>query len=263
MASTIDALSTRSVLLSGLLGTEPPRLPVAQLVRMGTLYGSTEGAVRTALSRLVARGEVKADGGWYELSPRHRQRQERQERSRRLRRMEWDGTWRALIVREGRRDRSHREALRRTLLAHRYAELREGTWMRPDNLDVAAPAEALEWCDLLVGARPEDPADLARRLWDHDGWTDDAEQLVDELTPLTARLLTGDEQALPSGFRLSAAVIRHLLDDPALPDELVGRAGVGDALRSTFDEFDGAFRAVLEEWVRADVDQHAGATSDS
>lgn len=256
-------LSTRSVLLSALLGTDPPRLPVAQLVRLGTLYGSTEGAVRTALSRLVARGEVSADDGWYELSPRLRERQRRQDRSRHLRRGDWDGSWRILVVREGRRDRAQREALRRSLGSHRYGELREGIWMRPDNLDLEVPAESAAWCELFTGARPADPGGLADRLWDHHGWAAAAAELATELDPLTERLVAGDEHALAPGFRLSAAVIRHLLDDPALPTELVERADAGDRLRSHFDDFESAFPTVLRGWLRAEGNQPATATRDS
>lgn len=245
-------LSTRSVVLSTLLGTDPPRLPVSRLVRAGTLFGSTEGAVRTALSRLRAAGEVHAIDGWYELAPRLVARRERQEQSRHLTTRDWDGSWRLLIVRDGRRDRADRDALRRVLVQHRHGELREGVWTRPDNLVAADPAEAEAQCDLLTAARPADPVVLARRLWDHDGWSARADELRRRLDPLQKRLAIGDETALPSGFELSAAVLRHLLADPALPQELVDGVEVADRLRAEFDEYDSTFRAVLFTWLSAD-----------
>ncbi|MEO1061569.1 MAG: PaaX domain-containing protein, C- domain protein [Actinomycetota bacterium] len=243
------ALSTRSVLLSGLLGTEPPRLPVSRLIRLAALFGSSDGAVRTALSRLVAAGELEADDGWYELSPRLVARQERQDRSRRLERRPWDGSWRLLIVRDGRRERADRDALRRALTAHRHGELREGVWGRPDNLVAEDPPEALGQCELLVGARPEDPVALATGLWDLAGWTAGADELREQLAPLHERIVAGDEQALRPGFELAAAVLRHLLDDPALPTELHDDRGAAELLREDYDAYDRAFRALLLDWL--------------
>ena len=245
-------LSTRSVLLSTLLGTDPPRLPVSRLVRAGTLFGSTEGAVRTALSRLRSAGDVHAVDGWYELAPRLVARRDRQERSRRLTSRPWDGTWRLLVVRDTRRSRSERDALRRVMVQHRHGELREGVWGRPDNLVADDPAEANEQCDLFLGAQPDHPAALARRLWDHDGWADRADAMRRQLGPLHERLRVGDETALPPGFELSAAVLRHLLADPALPRELVDGADVAERLRSEYDDYDRTFRSVLLTWLATD-----------
>ena len=76
-------LTARSVLLSVLLGSDPPRLPVLLLVRTTGLFGIAEGTTRTALSRMAAAGEVQALGGAYELSaPRLLARQARQSASR-------------------------------------------------------------------------------------------------------------------------------------------------------------------------------------
>ncbi len=55
-------LTTRSVLLSTLLGAHPPRLRARHLVRVGRLFGIAEGTVRVALSRMVADGDVVQEG---------------------------------------------------------------------------------------------------------------------------------------------------------------------------------------------------------
>jgi DNA-binding transcriptional regulator PaaX len=47
-------LPARSVLLSILLGSHPPRLPVRSLVHTAGLFGIAEGTARVALSRLSA-----------------------------------------------------------------------------------------------------------------------------------------------------------------------------------------------------------------
>ena len=62
------ALTARSVIASTLLGVDPPRLPTLALVRSGELFGLSEGATRTALSRMAAAGEVEADGTGYRLA---------------------------------------------------------------------------------------------------------------------------------------------------------------------------------------------------
>ena len=68
MSAIRKSLSARSVLLSVLLGSDPPRLPVQLLVRTTELFGISEGTTRTALSRMAAAGEVVAEGGRYALA---------------------------------------------------------------------------------------------------------------------------------------------------------------------------------------------------
>src|SRR2546422_10701136 len=60
-------LSARSVVASILLGTHPPRLSAAALVEMCGRFGITGGTTRVALSRMVAAGELAAEGGHYRL----------------------------------------------------------------------------------------------------------------------------------------------------------------------------------------------------
>ena len=66
-------------------------------------------------------------------------------------------------------DARTRAALRTTLQDKRFAELREGVWLRPDNLDVELTADVLDRVRVLH-ARDDDPAELAARLWDLPGW---------------------------------------------------------------------------------------------
>ena len=61
-------LSARSVIASTLLGTVPPRLPGRLLVAFAGEFGIQAGTTRTALSRMVDKGELRhLDGGQYEL----------------------------------------------------------------------------------------------------------------------------------------------------------------------------------------------------
>ena len=245
-------LTARSVLASTLLGTEPPRLPVRRLVRAGALFGLSEGTVRTALSRMVAAGEVtRTDDGRYELTGPLVERQRRQRRSRAAATEEWSGRWRQAVVDAGGRSPAERAAFRRAMVRLRMGELRDGVWLRPDNLDAAGSVEDRSVVDLHCRwfvVHPDDDADLAAELWDLDHWAGRATVLRREMAHLADRLRDDDTDALAPGFVLSAAVLRHFNADPLLPRELLPRRWPGDALRADYERYDAAYRSVLADW---------------
>ncbi len=247
-------LTARSVLASVLLGTDPPWLPTPLLVRTTALFGISEGSTRTALSRLVAAGDAAAEEGGYRLVGRLVARQARQTASRRAEVRRWDGSWElATVEGDGRRAAADRAALRDALQARRLAELREGVWGRPDNLDPARSPDATavvdEWCVTWRGASPEPSPDVGG-LWDLSGWSTDAAELRADMRRLLGRLDGGDTTALADGFVTSAAVLRLLQADPLLPDELLPARWPGRALRDEYDAYDAAYRRVLREWFR-------------
>jgi phenylacetic acid degradation operon negative regulatory protein len=244
-------LTARSVLASVLLGTEPPWLPTALLVRTSALFGISEGSTRTALSRMVAADEAEAVRGGYRLTGRLVARQDRQRASRQAAMTSWDGTWELATVDGGRRSAGDRAALRSALTTLRLAELRDGCWVRPDNLaaDRSPDARAASdtWCRWWVGADPS-PAPDPAALWDLAGWAAAAAELRTEMAALVGPLEAGGEDALAQGFVTSAAVLRHLQADPLLPPELLPAGWPGDALRADYDRYDAAYRAVLRAW---------------
>lgn len=258
--STARPLTARSVLLSLLLGNTPPRAPVAQLVRTAALFGIAEGTARTALSRMAAAGEVTTDDGWYELaSERLLSRQARQLRSRRAETRAWDGaSWiQAVVATDGRRPAAERARLRDRLGRARLAELREGIWLRPDNLaDTDEVVDAIAGSELtwFVG-RPidDDPAALAARLWDLDAWARGAGVLIAAMDRLLEPLRADDHRALADGFVTSAAVLRHFQADPLLPDALVPDGWPGRRLRTSYDTYDAAYRACLATYFRTET----------
>jgi phenylacetic acid degradation operon negative regulatory protein len=230
------------VLASTLLGLDPPVLPVGQLVETAGLFGITENTARTALSRMSSAGEVVAEDGRYRLTGRLLDRQRRQDEGRRPRRRRWNGRWRLAIVTTDRRAAADRAALRAELTRLRLAEWREGVWARPDNLELVPTGLAADHCAWAIADVDAPPA-----LWDLDGWAAEAASLVRELRALPV----DGTDALEPGFVLSAAVLRHLASDPLLPDELLPRRWPGDDLRSTYDEWDRAYRRVLAQWHRS------------
>lgn len=243
-------LTARSVLASTLLGTDPPELPVAQLVAVAALFGITENRARVALTRMVRAGEAVTDAGRYRLTGRLAERGKRQQQSRRPARATWRGGWTMVVLTGERRLAVERAEHRRSLLAARCAELREGVWMRPDNLPLALPPDLVERAQRMT-ARPDEPVALAERLWDLTGWQRRASVLVDRLATAPSA------DVLAEGFVLSAAVLRHLQADPLLPDELLPTSWPGDELRAVYDGWDTAYRRLLSDWHRAWRDRSA------
>lgn len=249
-------LTARSVLASVLLGTDPPWLPTPLLVRTAALFGMTEGSTRTALSRLVAAEEAVAEDGGYRLVGRLVARQQRQTASRRAEVRAWDGTWElATVDGDQRRPAVDRAALRDALRSRRLAELREGVWGRPDNLDPTRSPEATavidQWCTRWSAAQPHPLPEVGALFGLHE-WATDARALRRDMGREQPRLEAGKAEALASGFVTSAAVLRHLQADPLLPGALLLKAWPGTALRYDYDRYDTAYRRLLHIWFRAE-----------
>jgi phenylacetic acid degradation operon negative regulatory protein len=239
--------TARSVLASALLGMDPPELPVAQLVRLTGLFGISANRARVALSRMVAAGEATTDGsGTYRLAGRLRERQARQSASRAGSTLPFDGQWCVAVVVTSGSSAEVRTARRRSLAYARLAELREGVWLRPDNVAVRLPEELRSDVELMT-ARPQSPQRLAAALWDLPAWAARADRLLFAM----ADLEPDQAQALAPGFELSAAVLRHLQADPLLPEELLPSGWPGLRLRSDYDRWDARYRTTLREWSRA------------
>jgi phenylacetic acid degradation operon negative regulatory protein len=237
----------------------PPRLPTQILVRSGSLFGIAEGTTRVALSRMVAAGELEPDGDGYRLGGPLLIRQVRQDLSRHGTGATGDDPdeWTLQVVTGEARDPQERARLRSAATALRLAELREGVWTRPANL----PAGVLPADEAIVAAQcrgfrstPDgDPARLAAALWDLDGWAARAIELRRRLGAVVGALTAGDLEALPEGFVLSAATLRHFQADPLLPDRLLPARWPGAALRADYEEYDAAFKTVWRAWYRDQV----------
>lgn len=234
------------MLLSALLGEEPPRLPVRRLLRLAGMFGINPNQARVALSRMLARGEVTSDEqGTYALAGRHLDRAARLQAARTAATGPFDGRWHAVVVRGSAEPAARRRERRRALVSARLGELREGTWLRPANLGVEIPA-ALERSVLRLEATPSgDPARLAAEVFDLAGWARRARGLLADLaTPAHAG-------SLAAGFELDAEVLRHLQRDPLLPAELLPDGWPGARLRESYAAFHDAYRARLAGAHRA------------
>lgn len=220
-------LTARSVVLSVLLGAHPAWATAAELLRLTADFDIREPTVRVALTRMVGAGDLVRSADGYRLSDRLMARQRRQDDAINPRPRRWDGTWTTLVITSVGTDARTRAALRNTLQDNRFGELREGVWLRPDNLDVVLPEEVTERVRVMH-ARDDDAAGLAVRLWDLLGWAEQGRRLVDDLAA------AGD---IPSRFVTAAAIVRHLLTDPVLPVELLPDGWPGDELRTAYTTF--------------------------
>jgi phenylacetic acid degradation operon negative regulatory protein len=233
--------TARSVLASSLLGMDPPELPVAQLVYLSGLFGINENRARVALSRMVAAGEVTTNGsGRYRLAGHLLERQSRQTTSRMGRSRPYSGSWHFVVVTKSGSTAEVRGERRAALQFARLAELREGSWLRPDNLALKLSPSLLGDVELFT-AQPSDPMSLVTRLWDLHRWSLRAQDLLSQLRVLLP--ISVDD--LAPGFVLSAAVLRHLQADPLLPPELLPPQWPGVELRTSYESWDQSYRALL------------------
>ncbi|MFG1930140.1 PaaX family transcriptional regulator C-terminal domain-containing protein [Mycobacterium sp. NPDC048908] len=224
---SLSRMTARSVVLSVLLGAHPAWATASELIRLTADFDIREPTVRVALTRMVSAGDLVRSQDGYRLSDRLLARQRRQDDAINPRPRTWDGTWTTLVITSIGIDAKTRATLRTTLQDKRFAELREGVWLRPNNLDIELGAEVLDRVRVLQ-SRDDAPAELAAQLWDLPRWVRIGRELLDEMAG------TAD---IPGRFVAAAAMVRHLLTDPVLPQELLPQHWPGHALRTAYMNF--------------------------
>jgi phenylacetic acid degradation operon negative regulatory protein len=222
-----NTLTARSVVLSVLLGAHPAWATAGELIRLTADFGINDNALRVALTRMVAGGDLVRSADGYRLSDRLLGRQRRQDSALTPSVRPWDGTWTTLVITTVGSDARSRALLRKGLQENRFGELREGVWLRPDNLNPAVPDDILARVRRLC-SQDDAPADLAGHLWDLRQWSATGYRLLDEMAVA---------DGVPGRFVTAAGMVRHLLTDPLLPAELLPEAWPGDELRSAYREF--------------------------
>jgi phenylacetic acid degradation operon negative regulatory protein len=220
-------MTARSVVLSVLLGAHPAWASASELIRLTADFGIKETTLRVALTRMVGAGDLIRSADGYRLSDRLLARQRRQDEAMRPRSRPWRGDWLVLVVTSVGTDARTRAALRTTMHDKRFGELREGVWMRPDNLDPDLGPDVSARVRVLK-ARDEAPAALAGELWDLPAWAATGHRLLDEMAAASD---------IPGRFVVAAAIVRHLLTDPMLPTELLPADWPGARLRAAYHDF--------------------------
>jgi phenylacetic acid degradation operon negative regulatory protein len=197
------------------------------LIRLTNDFGIKETTLRVALTRMVSSGDLVRSADGYRLSERLLARQRRQDDAMRPQLRAWHGSWTTLIVTSVGTEPRTRAVLRTTLHNKRFGELREGVWMRPDNLELDLDAR-LRARVRIVQARDEAPDELAGQLWDLPSWARIGHRLLAEMS---------DATDVPARFVVAAAIVRHLLTDPVLPAELLPADWPGAGLRAAYNDF--------------------------
>jgi phenylacetic acid degradation operon negative regulatory protein len=244
---TLDLLST----LAG--GT----MPVGALVEAAALFGIQENALRVALARLLAAGQVERDErGRYRLgaqaAPIDRRVTSWRRAGERVR--PWDESWLGVHT-AGLAPRPAERQLRRRARALRFLgfePLAPGLAVRPDNLrgGVEAVREELRGLGLEAGALvfelgALDPATdaRARGLWDVTALCGGYRQSLADLAASERSLqLASETQAMVESYLLGGRVIRQLVLDPLLPEPIVPTAE-RDALVEALRRYDRLGRA--------------------
>jgi phenylacetic acid degradation operon negative regulatory protein len=220
-------MTARSVVLSVLLGAHPACASASELIRLTTDFGIKETTLRVALTRMVGAGDLIRSPEGYRLSDRLLARQRRQDDAIDPRLRAWGGDWLMLIVTSVGNDARTRAALRTAMHDKRFGELREGVWMRPDNLELDLDPE-IDARVRVLRARDDAPAELAAQLWDLPAWAEAGHRLLDEMSAAADT---------PARFVAAAGTVRHLLTDPVLPDELLPADWPGGRLRAAYHDF--------------------------
>lgn len=221
---SLQPLSARSIVLSLLLGAHPAQMQVRHLLAAAGRFGVAESTLRVALTRMVAAGDLERADGIYRLNARLVDRQRRQDDAINARTVRWTGEWEQAVLIVSGRSAAERAQLRTDLARLRLAELREGVWMRPANLDREWPTDLDSLLARFI-VRPASDAALVASLWDLPTWAATGRAMLahfaaaaDPLVRLTA----------------AAAMVHHLTSDPVLPPELLPIDWPGRELRQTY-----------------------------
>ncbi len=287
-----------SFVLDLLVTLKQGSMPVRALVEAGRRFGIAENSLRVALARLLARGRVERDArGRYRLGPGAEPVRSQVVSWRRLtsRQRPWDGSWLMVhlpVVSEAARRRRSERALR--LLGLRALE--PALRLRPDNLQggVEDARERLVALGLdsgahvfeargLDGARErllalgldprarvfqarglDDASDAeARRLWDVEALEAGYAASLEELERSARRLPDLPEaEAMVESFLLGGRMIRQLVLDPLLPEEILPSQG-RDALVAAMRAYDRAGRRCWARFLDRYSVPHLGAPADT
>lgn len=243
--SPLDPLSPRSIVLSVLLGSHPPQMPVGRILEFTSLFDLADGAVRTALSRMVAAGDLVNHDSHYRLSDRLLERQAQQDAGRAEPPPGWDGTWWTVAVVRDRRSMAERRAFRAGAIGSRLGELRPDLWLRPANIDIATTL-----ADALITRGPMVVGDgrrLVAQLWDLDDLRARSTGHEQALDAASRRLRERDDRALADAFVVLAAAQHFLRVEPQLPHELIPSSN-RSAVRARYAEVVEAFRTRLAQF---------------
>lgn len=247
------------MLATALLGAPNGNLPVSYLVEVARLFDIADGTVRSCLSRMVANGELVTTDGVYELSGALAERRQDFDGAVQPRPPDanWDGTWEVAVVRAASRSAAERHRFRVGAARLRLGALRDGCWVRPDNLDRARqPQERAvigQQCLTFRGAIADvSPADI-EQMFGLVEWATEARRIGQAVdSALGEKIAQLRAAQMRRHFLLLIAAARHLRADPMLPDPLLPHDWPGGQLRTAYDRLAQTLRQRLDGAVTSD-----------
>ena len=191
--------------------------------------GIADSAVRMALSRMVAAGDLVRTDSTYTLAPRLVERQRRQDEALTRPGGRWDGRWQVAVVTTTGSDAPTRAHLRSTFGSARFGPVRDGVWARPNNLRWQPPADVAAGM-IVMDAEIDATAagELASSIFDLSTWSRRGFDLLER---------RDDAGPLKHQVTVAAAIVRHLTTDPLLPQEIEPAAWPADELRASYAAF--------------------------
>lgn len=233
--------------------------PVAGLVELAEATGVQPPATRTAVSRLVREGWLRAssrDGArGYEATPLARGRLlGAHERIYATGPPPWDGSWQLVVVDHG-GDRRRRDQVTASLTYLGYGRLSPTTWISPrpsTELPATLRGHGARWSAVtgpLESSVAESGAALAAQVWDLEG-LDRAYLGFASALPLTddVRHLP-PERAYPLRAELVHEWRKFLFSDPGLPAQVLPARWSGQEARARFLAVAAALRPAADAYV--------------
>ncbi len=223
------ATSAQWFVLSLLSASRGQALTATAFVRAGEVLGVSGNAMRVALSRLSANGEIIAQSrGEYVLPERRRQAVAHVRRYRQgfMPRVKWSGAFVGVLTADlSRRNATQVSRRERALQLAGFRHFQHGLWLRPGNLEGGKTALANHVKELGF----EDKADVIEvtldeaqrrqfmRSYDVAGDEKRAKALLGRVKHFLREFSPG---LAKESFFLGDEVLRFLARDPLLPDQL-------------------------------------------
>ncbi len=231
--------------------------PIASIVAALAPLGISAPAVRTAVSRMVRQGWLRAvdlpRSRGYALTARGVHRLDRSAaRIYRTRDRNWDGSLDIALFSPP-SDRRIRTQLTAALQFHGYGPLSSGTWISPWK-DAELPQvfdEAGVNFARFSASHDGDTAALAREAWDLDTLAHRYREFISTMEPIVAMAdpQSSLETAYTARFRLVHAFRVFLFSDPQLPPELCPPQWAGADAAAFFDTHAARLRPAADRYI--------------
>ncbi|WP_162803111.1 PaaX family transcriptional regulator [Ornithinimicrobium avium] len=234
--------------------------PVAGVVALASCCGVQPAATRTAVSRLVRQGWLRAERrgearGYAATSLARERLAAAHRRIYAEQPPPWDGRWHLVVV-DGNGDRRRRDRVAASLGYLGYARLGGATWVSPwvsTELGPALSAHGASWTGWTASPH-HDPAALTAGLWDLTGLGAAYRDFARRLPAPASVAALGPAAAFPVRTALVHEWRKFLFRDPALPVEVLPPDWPGQAVRQQFLQVAEALRPASASFVAGVLD---------